>query len=398
MSNISPSDIMVIKPKLEKNSAKTPYSSHNQGSVQVNVQNKNYLANITQSSITENGITATYDGEKFLCKGTTTVTYFRLIEQTNIYLPVGTYTFSQNAISQGRLLLRLYYKDGTFSTYYISKNTWKASFTILKEAVAFRITCDSLSSGINIDYTVYVQLESGRTNSDWIKPEIQQRNFPVQQEMLEGDTFVKKDGKWYEKHCWEKIIVDGENVFVNVVGVAGGRTWARINGGTWDNSKDTYSTSKKIKCTHFRVSDSWENNTMYGKNTSVGMSFQFLFDNNDLKTVDDVNKALKAQYEAGTPVIIYYKLAEPQLLECTEAQSEVLDEIYNKAHTYKNITNISAESAEVNPIVNVKYLKDTETEHNKLQAQIDEIKQLLSTTETSAMLLNNMQTDLESEV
>lgn len=86
------------------------------------------------------------------------------------------------------------------------------------------------------------------------------------------------------------------------------------------------------------------------------------------------------------------------MLECTEAQSKVLDEIYNKAHTYKNITNISAESSEVNPIINVKYLKEAETEHNKLQAQIDEIKQLLSTTETSAMLLNNMQTDLESEV
>ena len=49
-------------------------------------------------------------------------------------------------------------------------------------------------------------------------------------------------------------------------------------------------------------------------------------------------------------------------------------------------------------MINIKYLKDAETEHNKLQAQIDEIKQLLSSTETSAMLLNNMQTDLESEV
>ena len=32
------------------------------------------------------------------------------------------------------------------------------------------------------------------------------------------------------------------------------------------------------------------------------------------------------------------------------------------------------------------------------KTQIDEIKQLLSTTTTSAMLLDNMQTDLESEV
>ena len=114
--------------------------------------------------------------------------------------------------------------------------------------------------------------------------------------------------------------------------------------------------------------------------------------------LDKFKAKLKELYEAGTPVIIYYKLAEPILLECTKAQNKVLDEIYTKAHTYKNITNISAESAEVNPIVNVKYLKDTETEHNKLQAQINEIKELLSSTETSSLLLDNIQKDLESEV
>lgn len=68
-------------------------------------------------------------------------------------------------------------------------------------------------------------------------------------------------------------------------------------------------------------------------------------------------------------------------------------------NTYlQNITNISAESAEVNPTLNIKYLKDAEAEHNKLQAQIDEIKQLLSTTETSALLVNNLEKDLRMEV
>ena len=76
--------------------------------------------------------------------------------------------------------------------------------------------------------------------------------------------------------------------------------------------------------------------------------------------LESFKSKLKELYEAGTPVIIYYKLAKSELIECTKAQSKVLDEIYSKAHTYKNITNISAESSEVNPIINVKYLKDTE--------------------------------------
>ena len=48
--------------------------------------------------------------------------------------------------------------------------------------------------------------------------------------------------------------------------------------------------------------------------------------------------------------------------------------------------------------IDVEYKKDLETEHNKLQNEIDEIKQLISTTETSALLLDNLQKDVESEV
>lgn len=396
-------------PIIAKIDHEIPWAPYNYGSVQVSVQNKNYLANITQSSITENGITVTYDGEKFLCKGTITATYFGLIKQTNIYLPIGTYTFSQNAISQGRLLLRLYYRDGTFSTYYISQNTWKASFTILKEAVAFRIMCDSLSSGINIDYTVYVQLENGKTNTDWIKPEIQQRIFPVQQEMLEGDTFVRQDGKWYEKHNYRKIMLDGINYGCGYIFPNGNFKLKNI-------SKDKQvSDAKKIKdwavteddavfCTHLKSTNVYAiqklNSSGITNTTDCGLLLKLddASEETNTWTQETILAKLKELYEAGTPVIIYYKLAEPILLECTEAQNKVLDEIYNKSHTYKNITNISAESAEVNPIINVKYLKDTEIEHNKLQAQIDEIKELLSTTETSSLLLDNIQKDLESEV
>ena len=326
-----------------------PWVPYDYGSVQVNMQNKNYLANIAQSSVTENGITTTYDGEKFLCKGTTTSSFFGASKKTNIYLPIDTYTFSQNAISRGRFVLRLYYRDNTFSTHYISTATWRVSFTTSKEAVSFGIFCDSLSSGINIDYTVYVQLERGATNTDWIKPEIQQRIFPVQQEMLEGDTFVRQDGKWYEKHCWKKMLLNG----TEKVGVSGAST-NEILAIVYDinNAVDGFGYSN-----YFLYSSQVELNKMSvyngGKNLRVNVSKMQFADSEPFKA------KLKELYEAGTPVIIYYKLAEPILLECTKAQSKVLDEIYNKIHTYKNITNILAESAEVNPIINVEYLVET---------------------------------------
>lgn len=386
---------------------KIPWVPYNYGSVQVNIQNKNYLGDIVKGSVTENGIIATYDGEKFLCKGTTTSGFFGVSKRTNIYLPIGTYTFSQNAISFGRFVLRLYYRDNTFSTHYISTATWRVSFTTSKEAVSFGIFCDSLSSGINIDYTVYVQLKSGKTNTDWIKPEIQQRISPVQQTMFEGDTFVKQDAKWCEKHNWKTMSFDGQNM-------------ASQAGGTFADFKENGNVVRVFKVSDLLISsvrddilcdklpvrkDNMWDGKDYGiqtyqnqNNIVISLPYADVEKNyGEELTVDNYTKAYY-KYLQDNELTIYYKLAEPVLLECTEAQSKVLDEIYSKAHTYKNITNISAESAEINPIVNVKYLKDTETEHNKLQAQIDEIKQLLSTTQTSSLLLDNMQKDLESEV
>lgn len=386
---------------------KIPWVPYNYGSVQVNIQNKNYLGDIVKGSVTENGIIATYDGEKFLCKGTTTSGFFGVSKRTNIYLPIGTYTFSQNAISFGRFVLRLYYRDNTFSTHYISTATWRVSFTTSKEAVSFGIFCDSLSSGINIDYTVYVQLKSGKTNTDWIKPEIQQRISPVQQPMFENDTFMKQDAKWYEKHNWKTMSFDGQNV-------------ASQAGGTFADFKENGNVVRVFKVSDLLISsvrddilcdklpvrkDSMWNGKDYGiqtyqnqNNIVISLPYADVEKNyGEELTVDNYTKAYY-KYLQDNELTIYYKLAEPVLLECTEAQSKVLDEIYSKAHTYKNITNISAESAEINPIVNVKYLKDTETEHNKLQAQINEIKQLLSTTETSALLVNNLEKDLRMEV
>lgn len=386
---------------------KIPWVPYNYGSVQVNIQNKNYLGDIVKGSVTENGIIATYDGEKFLCKGTTTSGFFGVSKRTNIYLPIGTYTFSQNAISFGRFVLRLYYRDNTFSTHYISTATWRVSFTTSKEAVSFGIFCDSLSSGINIDYTVYVQLKSGKTNTDWIKPEIQQRISPVQQTMFEGDTFVKQDAKWCEKHNWKTMSFDGQNM-------------ASQAGGTFADFKENGNVVRVFKVSDLLISsvrddilcdklpvrkDSMWNGKDYGiqtyqnqNNIEISLPYADVEKNyGEELTVDNYTKAYY-KYLQDNELTIYYKLAEPVLLECTEAQSKVLDEIYSKAHTYKNITNISAESAEINPIVYVKYLKDTETEHNKLQAQINEIKQLLSTTETSALLVNNLEKDLRMEV
>lgn len=377
------------KIKLETGNKRTEYSSYNCGSAKIDIFNKNYLSKIPKTSVTAQGITSTFDGEKFICKGTAQTNYFNLFTE-KVYKKIskGIKTFSTNKLKKGRAFIHFDYVDGTDQNYYTSINTNQVSFTLNKDVESYRLNVDSITAGDTIDDNIYVQLEDGRIVAEIEKAENQEYLVDVQQEMLDGDTFVRQDGKWYEKHCWKKMLLNG----TEKAGVSGAST-NEILAIVYDinNAVDGFGYSN-----YFLYSSQVELNKMSvyngGKSLRVNVSKMQFADSESFKA------KLKELYEAGTPVIIYYKLAKPELIECTEAQSKVLDEIYNKIHTYKNITNISAESSEVNPIVSLKYLKDVEAEHNKLQAQIDEIKQLLSTTETSAMLLNNMQTDLESEV
>lgn len=275
-------------------------------------------------------------------------------------------------------------EDNILENYKVSNNLISCSF-ISKGITKIFFRCNGTSNNGNIKYS---DIMFSYEDIDYVPNQEQSYLVDVQQEMLEGDKFVRQDEKWYEKHCWKKMLLNG----TEKAGVSGTST-NEILAIVYDinNAVDGFGYSN---C--FLYSSQVELNklTIYndGKSLRVNVSKMQFAD------LEAFTTKLKELYEAGTPVIIYYRLAEPAMLECTEAQSKVLDEIYNKIHTYKNITNISAESSEVNPTLNIKYLKDPETEHNKLQAQIDEIKELLSTTETSAMLLNNMQTDLESEV
>ena len=106
---------------------------------------------------------------------------------------------------------------------------------------------------------------------------------------------------------------------------------------------------------------------------------------------------LAQQKQAGTPVVVEYPLAEEETEAYTEEQQAADNQLQN-AKTYKTVTNVFTDNAEVE----MNYIADTKTyidnKVNNMQNQLNTINELLSTTNTSALLLNNLQTDLESEV
>ena len=384
-------------PIIAKIDHEIPWVPYDYGYAKIDIFNKNYLSKIPKKSITAQGVTSTFDGEKFICKGTAQTNYFNLLTE-KVYKKIGKgiKTLSTNKLKKGRAFIHFYYVDGTEQNYYTSINTNQVSFTLNKDVESYRLNVDSITAGDTIDDNIYVQLEDGRIVTEIEKAENQEYLVDVQQEMLEGDTFVRQENKWYEKHGFGvSDTFNNKNINISSTSIieTNGKNFYRHHLVFANDIKRKKGSYIKILSTHFKYNDSrW--NTLEGIcGWEAGNSFC-------IGTYDEnYNTAEKMQtFLMNNHVKIYYELAESILLECTEAQNKVLDEIYNKIHTYKNITNILAESAEVNSILNVKYLKDTEIEHNKLQAQIDEIKQLLSTTQTSSLLLDNMQKDLESEV
>lgn len=121
--------------------------------------------------------------------------------------------------------------------------------------------------------------------------------------------------------------------------------------------------------------------------------------NTDITTVALLQKWLAQKYTEGNPVVIYYILATPEYTDCTAEQSAVLDKLYNNFKLSKGTNNIIVESENgVGLELDLSYMQDINIKDKKLEERVTTLENLLSTTQTSAMLLDNLETDLESEV
>ena len=91
---------------------------------------------------------------------------------------------------------------------------------------------------------------------------------------------------------------------------------------------------------------------------------------------------------------VYYALATPELID--------LGQLPELLKTFNGINNIWAETNLGNTEIEIEYVQDVkkllEKQVEQQNARLDSIEALLSTTETSALLLDNMQNDLEKEV
>lgn len=287
-----------------------------------------------------------------------------------------SYTISNNL--NLKIASIAYYKDNEFVSFQANLNL--ATITIPQNVNQIRFNFYKEPT-LNISDFIYCQFEKNVVATDYIEHEEQIKTFPLEEgQKLYKGSYLAGDGIHHKR---KQIELDGTE------------NWQKRS-----NTNNTFQfiiseTSQNGICNNYksiRSSQIDKEDGIYLLYTNAIIITDFRF-----TTVADFKNHLSTKKEANEPVVIEYELTEEEIEAYTEEQQEAYNQLQNVT-PYKLVTNISTDKAKLQ----FNYIADTKTyvdnEINSIKEQLKTVNELLSTTKTSAMLLDNMQTDLESEV
>lgn len=309
-------------------------------SVKIIKRNRNQF-DIAEQTRIDNRITSNYKDGKFSLSGTATMDWSLLTQsKTPFNLKAGEYTVSVydfDVEENYSLEFILYHADNTSTKMYLDKYNKHRTYTVEKDVTGLTIGLSKFKKGDTLDLEFSVQLEEGKTSTNWILPRSEEFIVPIQREMLEGDYIDST-----EHHTWEKLILDGSE------------RWNRA--ATNDSSKFrfflTFSNilSTPIVSIGQIVSNCFEavpsaTAGTYGCHEGISQSEDriYIYTEKANTSTSNFKAWLKEMYDAGTPVVVYYKLATPIELELTDDQKKVLKEIHNM-DLYEDYTIIESDA------------------------------------------------------
>lgn len=328
------------KIKLEKGKVATPWSPYGQGCVKVIKCNKQLFdKNKALQKYEISGITGNVSANDLYF----VTDYIRVNANEQYYLS-GKLTGNSNCF---------YDKNKKFIS---TVNLENGLLTVPNNPNIYYLRFNSRLTAIDT-----TMLEKNTKKSAFEQHEEQSYIMPVQNEMLQEDYFDFDNEE--EVHTWKKLILTGnENWKLESTGRFGiiKSDLPEIPAATSNNNY------LGNMCNSYKESTpalTWKK--VQGFCVDMSSCLRIYDDkystNNDL---EGFKTYLKSQYDAGTPVIIYYKLQTPTRLAFTDEQKAVAKEL-NNARTYKNVTNITTDSK---AILSLDYAKDLETLLNNTQA------------------------------
>ena len=237
------------------------------------------------------------------------------------------------------------------------------------------------------NFTMKFMLKRADDTSEYIQNEQKEYRLAVQQEMLKGDDFDlenEKENHGYEKKNMSEIdwVVSSNQLqektycFMVMYSVAG-------------------LSSTEINCFSNCFKSLTGSYLFANDEEGIAQSSTQILCRISKEKVADLNafKALLAEKNA----VVYVKTRSE--LDLTEEQKEVLQQL-NNLDLYKGTNNIYTDQDLA--LLQLDYTVDTkmyiDNKIANLKEQVNTTNELLSTTGTSAMLLDNLQNDLESEV
>lgn len=211
------------------------------------------------------------------------------------YLPPGKYYGADSGEGIGTSII--VHRNGS--------NVWlsaKGTFAILAGDV-IKFWCLSVNSGKTVDKTLYPYIVPGTTAPTTYAPYIGQTATLTLPHTIYGGEVDAVTGDGNEN---TKIItLDGNELKFGKRGI-----YVNLP----DHSAPGISKGGIVCCSHF-------NKRLFGVNTNYEFCFLLESDMTGLfASVDNLNAYLSAQYAAGTPVQIAYKLATPEPFTATGAQ------------------------------------------------------------------------------
>ena len=359
-----------------------------ENSINLKICNKNFLDIQKNATVEKGGMTFTTDEDGILTINGTS--------NTNIYLQLnaegildnnvtnwkqsnfkeGNYVFSVENLSDaqsGYVNINAFVRKGA----YVSGHVYAMLTNVTNaktKSVAMNLTED-------VDAVCYLWIANGITlNNAKLKFQIELDNateiaaneqqeyaVSVQQQMFSKDKFDLLNKK--EVHSIKKVVLDGEYYVWNVkeVGTSGVVQFG-VNLG-FTAKENPFAISN-----YFRKSKDYSIvNTFVVSTNRTTAYFHIPKDSITEVSTTALQNKLKELYDAGNPVTLWVEAEEPDELDLTDEQIEVLEQI-EQATTYKEVTNVYTED-EIGAIIKT----NTNVDLSSIKETLDNIqKQIIA--------------------
>lgn len=360
MAVTSPTEQEVLDSiKIEKGTVVTPYSPYGQGSVEIEVCNKNLF---DKNNI--NKLVGYVDGNGNFNIGDSNIRTLYISCMANTDYVVSKFSGQ-------------YFRIASFSEEI--KNNVHMINGITNKPTASKL---SINTGDNAKYlavTYYnsskdtlteqeilnsIQIELGSEATDYIPHESYTKVLPLQKEFVKigtednigiiEDKFIKMNKVWYEEHNILKKVFNGTENWAFASESSRPFRLFPADGINFIKNQDF---GPSVICNKF-TSIPWalvNSDLKYGvtsyKDANTLSSKNLCFINKNISTLKEWKELLAQWYENGEPLILYYPLAIPELIPCTPEQSNILDQLEN-TELYDGINHITAFSS-IEPMLEV---------------------------------------------